>query len=115
MALGTVPTNALECFKGEDFTPTWVVGSDLTSDITGWTIVLTIKDSDNSPTFTSTTSGTVTDGPNRLFKVVLPAATTAAITVGAHLYDVWRTNSGFAWVLSIGSFTIKTERRVATP
>lgn len=115
MPIGTTPTNNLQCYKGEDFTPTWVVGSDLAADISGWTIVMTIKDNDNAPTYTKTVNGVVTDGPNRLFKVAIPAATSTTITVGAGLYDVWRTDAGFAWVLSIGSFTCLTERRVATP
>lgn len=115
MSLGTCPTNNLECFKGEDFTPTFVVGADLSADITGWTTVMTIKDSDNTPTYTKTINGVVTDGPNRLFKVAIPSATTTGITVGVGLYDIWRTDAGFAWVLSQGSFTCKTERRIATP
>lgn len=115
MALGTTPTNDLSTFKGEDFTPTWVVGSDLASDITGWTIVMTVKDTDVAPTFTKTINGVVTDGPNRLFKVAIPSATSTGITVGTNLYDVWRTDAGFSWTLSIGTYTQKTERKFFTP
>ena len=115
MALGTVPDNPLSFYKGEDALPSFIVGSDLAADITGWTIVMTIKDTDNAPASTTTINGTVTDGPNRLFAVTIPAATLAALTVGAYLYDVWRTDVGFKWVLSVGSFTVKTERRVQTP
>lgn len=115
MALGTCPTNNLECFKGEDFTPTFVVGADLAADITGWTLVMTVKDDDDNPTYTKTINATITDGPNRLFKVVIPAATTTGITVGVGKYDIWRTDVGSAWVLSQGDFNCKTERRVPTP
>lgn len=115
MALGTVPTNNLEGFKGEDLLFTFVVGADLVSDITGWTLVMTIKNTDDAPTTTVTINCAVTDGPNRLFTVTIPAATMTALVVGAYLYDIWRTNAGFAWTLSVGAFTVKTERRVQTP
>jgi len=115
MALGTAGTNALEIFKGEDATHSFEVESSLTSDITGWTFVLTIKDNDNTPTFTTTVNGAVTDGPNRLFQVVMPAATTELIVVGVHKHDLWRTNLGFHWVMNAANYTVKTERRVQTP
>lgn len=115
MPIGTTPTNDFSFYKGEDVTIPFIVESDLTNDITGWTVVMTIKDNDNAPTTTVTVNGAVTDGPNRLFQVVIPAATMAGIAVGNYLCDVWRTNAGFAWVLSTGAFVVKTERRVATP
>jgi len=115
MPLGTAGSHNLECYVGEDVTHKFQVESSLASDISAWTLVLTIKDSDTAPTFTKTVNCSVTDGPNRLFQAVVPAATTATIPVGTHKHDVWRTDSGFAWVLNDGNYTSKTERRVTPP
>lgn len=116
MALGTVPTNNISCLKGSDLTIPFIVGADLSSNITGWATTFTYKDNDDSPTLTITISGAVTDGPNRLFQVVVPAATHATIlTTYTGKYDVWRTDVGFKWGLSVGAFIAVTERRVQTP
>jgi len=115
MAIGTVPDNPLSYYKGEDVVVPFVVGSDLVADITGWTIVMTIKNTDDAPTTTVTINGAIVSGPSRTFSVTIPAATMTTLTVGTYLYDVWRTNAGFAWVLSVGTFQVKTERRVQTP
>jgi len=116
MALGTVPTNNISALKGSDLTIPFVVGADLSADITGWTITFTYKSTDIAPALTITIAGAVTDGPNRLFQVVVPAATHETIlTTYAGNYDVWRTDVGFHWGLSIGTFLAATERRVQTP
>lgn len=115
MALGTASTWPLSIYKGEDVVHSFEVEDSLTSDITGWTFVLTIKDDDDNPTFTTTVNGTVIDGPNRLFNVVMPAATTELIVVGVHKHDIWRTNFGYHWVFNDATYTVKTERRVQTP
>lgn len=116
MPVGTVPTNNITSKKGSDLTIPFVVGSDLIADITGWTIVFTYKNTDDSPALTISINATVTDGPNRLFQVVVPAATHETIlTTYTGKYDVWRTNAGFHWCLSVGTFTAETERRVQTP
>ena len=115
MALGTAGANDISFYKGEDVTIRWEVEATLASDITGWTLVMTLKDTDNAPTVTVTINGTVTDGPNRLFSTVISAAVSAAITVGAYKMDVWRTDAGYAWLLNDGNATCRTERRVQTP
>lgn len=89
--------------------------TSLTNDISTWTLVMTIKDSDTSPTFTKTINAVVTSGTNREFNVPVTAAVSATIPVGTHKYDIWRTNAGSAWVLEDNAFTVKSERRVTPP
>ncbi len=106
----------LECYKGEDFSPPFQVDSAWTADITGWSIVATVKTTDAEATPEETITCTVTDGPNRIFVIPFTAAITAALLVGtAYVYDVWRTDAGFHWVLALGNFKVKTERRVLVP
>lgn len=115
MPLGVAGKFSLECYVGETVTHSFEVEASLTSSIVGWTFVMTIKDDDVAPTFTKTISGTIVDAANRLFEVVVPAATTSTIKVNVHKHDVWRTNAGFEWVLNDGNYTVKTERRVTPP
>jgi hypothetical protein len=115
MPLGLTGKWPLEQYKGEDITHPFEVEASLTSDITGWTPVMTIKDKDLSPTFTTTINGVIIDGPNRLFDIVIPAITSEAMLVGVWIHDIWRMNAGFHWVLNDASYTVKTERRVQVP
>jgi len=59
MALGTVPTNNISALKGSDLTIPFVVGADLSADITGWTITFTYKSTDIAPALTITIAGAV--------------------------------------------------------
>lgn len=115
MAQG-VATVDLQCYKGEDFNPSFQVDAAWTTDITGWTIPCTIKTSDAEGAPELTVMGVVVDGPNRIFKIPFTATQMTTLLVGtAYVYDIWRTDAGFHWILALGKFSLLTERRVAVP
>ena len=103
--------NNFEFFKGEHPIITFTMTP--TTDITGWTITFTLKDSlDNPQTALLTVSATLTTPASGIFTVELTAAqmTRACKQYG---YDVWRTDSGAEACLSVGQFLIKPNARVA--
>lgn len=75
------------------------------TDITGWTIVFTLKQAITDASAVLTLSATIVSAAAGTFKVVM---TKAHLTKppGVYVYDVQRTDSGSETVLSIGSFVI---------
>jgi hypothetical protein len=90
----------LTFFKGEDirlsFTMLPVV------NITGWTIVFTMKASPVATTALITQTATIDDGPNGAFSVALTHAQTDAIAPGHYAYEAVRADLGSEVVLARG-------------
>ncbi len=82
--------------------------------ISGWTFILTIRDTPESllTTIYSTTSITTVSSSSGIFTFAIPAATTAALTPGLYAYDIWRTNSGSLDRLAYGPLTIQPQVRL---
>lgn len=104
---------ALTAALGEDrtFAGTHQTSSTDTTavNITGWTIVVTVK----SPSaVTVTLSGTVTLGTAGTYTWTITAANTVTLGVGVSRIDVWRTDAGAATLMAIGDFNITQEVRV---
>ncbi len=78
-------------------------------NITGWTLVTTIK---NPAGTTVTLSGTVTLGTAGTYTWTVTAANTVTLGVGVSRIDVWRTDAGAATLMAIGDFNITQEVRV---
>lgn len=91
--------------RGEDLSLVFTL-TPLT-DITGWTIVFTAKTAPESTTSLLSISGSVTTAASGIFTVPVTAAQTLGLTANTYAYDIWRTDSGSAAGLSIGSFTMK--------
>jgi hypothetical protein len=102
-------TNKLECFRGEAFYPSFTLLTP--EDITGWTLVMSIKEFLTDSVALVTATGAPTDAANGVFAVLLTAAQTL-LAPGDYHYDIWRTNAGSECVLSIGVLKIKPEVRV---
>ena len=102
--------NDIEIYKGEDiiirFTMSPVV------DISGWTMVFTVKKSYVSASPTFAVNGTITDGPAGKFQFAIPSATTT-INAGDYVHDATRTDSGNYKVLSSGPFVVRHGVRVS--
>lgn len=86
-----------EMHRGQDFSLRVVMSP--ATDITGWTLQFTLKNTatDASALFTkTTTAGTITisDATNGIFAVTILSANTSGLTSGPYVYDVQRTDSG---------------------
>lgn len=102
--------NNLHCYKGEAFTPTFTMSP--VEDITGWTVVGTVKRHSSDAVALLTISGSITDASGGVFIVSFTAANTTTLGPGTFAYDVWRTNAGSEAVLSIGILEVMPEVRV---
>lgn len=96
--------NDLACFRGEDITYTFTMNP--VEDITAWTIAFTARRLMTDATALFTIAGSVTDASGGVFTIPLSAANTSQAP-GQYVYDIWRTDSGSATPLSIGTWTIK--------
>lgn len=96
--------NNLLVFRGEDALLSFT--QDPVEDITGWTIVLTVKRylTDVAPLFTA--NATLTSPLTGQYTAAMSAAQTGALTPGPYLYEVTRVNTGSVAVLSIGNLVV---------
>lgn len=97
-------------YRGED--DALVFTMTPTTDITGWTISFRVKNTLSDATALVTQAATLTTPASGIFTVSLASATTAALLPGVYAYDVWRTDSGSAAALSIGSITVRASVKV---
>jgi hypothetical protein len=94
----------LTFFQGEDILLTLTMTPP--TDITGWTLLSTVKDELGGTTqFNPTVSAT--DYGRGVFTVSLSRAQTSALTPGDYVWDVRRTDSGKNAVLAHGEITVK--------
>lgn len=104
---------AATAYLGETRTFAWTHQTSETDttavNITGWTIIVTLK---NVSLTTVTISGTVTLGTAGTYTWIITAANTVTLGVGDCKVDVWRTNSGSETLMAIGTFAIVQEVRV---
>jgi hypothetical protein len=102
-------TSNLTWFRGEDVTLQFALTPPYT-DITGWTIQLTLKD-----TLGGTTQGgfpltaTVTDGARGKFQFTIASGLTSSLSVGRYVWDVRRTDLGQKATLADGYLDLKHE------
>lgn len=71
------------------------------TDITGWTIVYTMRGL-LVTTLVLTISATLTDPTAGVFTVPFTRAQSILLR-GEYMYDIWRTNAGFETPVSVGS------------
>jgi hypothetical protein len=106
-----MPNNAdFSFFEGEDFTqPFEIRQADGTTDqnISGWTIVLTVKDHFSSGTVRVVKTATVTSAAEGLCQVTFARADTSSLTPRVYAYDLSRTDSGGNTCLVWGYLTLR--------
>lgn len=78
-------------------------------NITGWTLVITVK---NPAGTTVTINGTVVLGTAGTYTWTITAGNIISLGVGVSKVDVWRTDSGAATLMALGDFNITQEVRV---
>jgi len=99
--------NDIEFFRGEAISLSFTMTP--TTDITGWTITLTIRINANDPAFVlQKTPASLTTPASGIFSFAL-ASTETRLLVGKYAYDVQRVDSGSEATLSIGNMTVKQE------
>lgn len=96
----------VECYKGEDILINDQM--DPVVDVTGWTIVFTLKASQTAGAALITQPAVIDSGPAGTFHVSLSQAQTL-LPAGTYYYDIQRTDAGQHAVLTIGVFTILQE------
>lgn len=111
--MASVATLSLAVTRGEDRT---VAGTHQTSasdttavNITGWTMVFTVRDAGGAVLFSKTV--TVVSGGAGTYSFTLSASDTT-VSVGSYPCDLWRTDSGSATVMGIGILSITADVRV---
>ena len=99
----------LELYWGE----TWIgAGTHRASsagaviDISGWTIVLTLKHRASDTDVALTVNGAIVSGPSGTYTVTLTAAQTRSLQYGDYHCDIWRTNAGSETLMGIGRLTV---------
>ena len=106
-------TLALVLTQGEDrtFTGTHQTSATDTTviNITGWTMVFTARDANKIAVLSKTV--TVVSGPNGTYTFTLAAADTN-INPTTYACDLWRTDSGNATIMALGTLTINADVRV---
>lgn len=103
-------TNHITFYRGEDIILQFTM--DPVQDITGWTLLFTLKADAQDPTALVSKAGSIVSAPNGVFSVSLSSSDTN-LTPAQYVYDVWRTDAGSKAVLSKGTFTIEQGVRVA--
>jgi hypothetical protein len=99
-------TSNIVFFRGEDLTINFQMTPP--TDVTGWNITLTVKDTLGGTTqFTKT--ATIVDGPRGQWKVVIANADTASLAVGRYVWDARRTDSGNKATLADGYIDLRQE------
>lgn len=94
MAAPAHSTNPLVIYTGDtlSFTVTSQDSTGTPINITGRTYAMKIRSAASSTTVLATATCTVTDGPNGVVSVSIPAATTAALATGTGVADLEETN-----------------------
>lgn len=95
-------------FAGEDKVLSFTIhdSTGAIQNITGWTLQWKLEPAQGQ-TASVTKAGAVTDGPNGVCTVTLLAADTSALAGGSYFHHLDRTDSGFASVLSAGTFALQ--------
>jgi hypothetical protein len=118
MALGTTPTINLQIEKGADFYIPMHVETSLPaaiseSDISGWTFLMTIRDTDSlASTYNQTVTPTITSAPANTLQAFITDTVNEALIVGVYKHDIWRTNADKEFCLGKGNYEVLTNRRV---
>lgn len=97
-------------YRGEDVAIVFTM-TPLT-DISGWTIVFTLKAQPATPTSLLSISASLTTAGSGIFTVAISSTQTTSLSAGTYAYDVWRTDSGSAAELSIGALAMKGSVRI---
>lgn len=101
-------------YEGEDFVqPFAIKQSDGTTaqDITGWTIVLTVKSYFDQTTALITKTATLTTPASGLCEVSFSRSDTSSLTPKVYAFDLSRTDSGSDSVLVVGYLFLKDRVR----
>jgi hypothetical protein len=96
--------------RGEDVLLT--VTMTPTTDITGWTLTFTMKQYFGDAAALITKSGSITSAVGGIFTITINSADTATLDPGSYQYDIWRTNTGYATVLTQGILKLLPETRL---
>ena len=102
-------TASFSFYAGEDVAV--AVTMNPVVDITGWALKFTMRAQLNIlPILVTKTTGgggiVITSGPSGTFQVNILKDDTASALPGQYLFDIQRTDSGFAQVLTIGTITL---------
>ena len=87
---------------------------DPVEDITGWTIVATIKQKPDDPNAIFTVPASMTDSVNGIYTIPFRASQSGLLAAGSYVWDVWRVDSGAEEVLMAPSKLVST-RTVRVP
>lgn len=98
--------NNISIFKGEAVVINFTMSP--VTDITGWTIKMTIRDNANDAATVLSVDGVIILAAAGTFKFTLTSVQTK-ITVGNYAYDVQRIDASGESVLSIGTLSIVQE------
>jgi hypothetical protein len=105
-----ITSNIGTIYRGEDVTLNFTMSPVV--DISGWTLVFNIRDERLTGDSLLTASGSVTSGAGGTFSIPLAAADTDNLDPDEYAWDVWRTDSGSAAVLALGTITVEGTPRV---
>jgi hypothetical protein len=104
-------TDTIALYRGEAVTVNFTL--DPVENISGWAIAFTASESVNRRTKLFSQAGAIVSAAAGTFKVDLSASQTDKQPQRA-VYDVWRTDDGFARVLAIGTLHIQGVARLPT-
>ncbi len=100
----------LSAAKGETVTFPFVhqvsAADDTAVDISGWTIVMTVKD--DAGTVLLSKSATVTSGPSGTYTISVSHAD-MLLEFNKYPVDIWRTDSGSETLMGYGKFRVTRE------
>jgi hypothetical protein len=97
-------------YRGEDVTLNFRMVP--VEDITGWTMSFRLKQLIDDATVLLTVNASITTPAAGTFAVALSAAQTTTVAAGYYAYDVWRTDSGSAAALALGTVVVKGSVRL---
>lgn len=103
-------TDSITVYRGED--RLIEVTMSPVTDITGWTLLLSVRGVGGA---LFTKSGTITSAEDGTFTFTLADDDTANLKPGYYTYDVWRTDSGSERVVAIGNFIVTDVARDVVP
>lgn len=100
--------NDITFYKGEAVALVFTMTP--TTDITGWTIVMTIRNNATDSVTLLSVTGVLTTPASGIFTLSLTSAQTkTTLGVGTFAYDIQRTDAASEAVLSIGSLFVTQE------
>lgn len=97
-------------YKGEEVDLVFTM--DPVEDITGWTILFTVRKSLKSGSLTMSKTATISDASGGQFVISIDADDTEELRAGDYLYDTTRTDAENETVLSTGVLSIKPTARI---